>query len=372
MTTKQKDGKMGKNRNGRRDKMTSENPLTVVRGFFLFMIPTTYDKPFKTYDQMLEIMRNRHIIIQDPDFAKMALENFSYYSLVNGYKNTFLQIPKTDNFIDGTHFEELYTLHVIDISLNNILFKYILYIEKSLKSRISYLVSEKFGVYTDRADMSNNNPNDYLYNKNYSSSTNKRDPILRKLKECTQNHRNNPSLAHYIMTKNHLPAWVLVNNVPFGLAIEWYSILTGIHKTEICSRFINTAALTTSEKKEFFQKALSLVKDYRNQIAHGNRTFSIMQLPVLPKKQLLNLSMGILSEDEYDNRHGQNDIFAVVMVILLLINDQYLLTNFYRDFLSIFEPYKNTKFNEKTIYEVFNLPNDIADRLSKLLKARFT
>ena len=110
------------------------------------MSPTFYDKPFKTYAQMIEIMRKRHIVIEDTVFAKMALENFSYYSLVNGYKNTFLQIPKTDDFIGGTRFEELYTLHIIDISLNNILFKYSLYIEKALKSRISYLVSETFGV----------------------------------------------------------------------------------------------------------------------------------------------------------------------------------------------------------------------------------
>lgn len=335
------------------------------------MMPVAYDKPFKTYEQMLEIMRKRHIVINDPVFAKMVLENFSYYSLVNGYKNTFLQIPETDDFIEGTLFEELYTLHVLDVSMNNILFKYILYIEKALKSRISYLVSEEFGVYTDRDDKSNNNPADYLYNRNYSNSTKKRDPILNKLKECTQNHRKNISLEHYITTKNHLPAWVLINNVPFGLAIEWYSILKGTHKTLICSRFIETPALTINEKKEFFMKALSLAKDYRNQIAHGNRTFSIMQLPVLPKKQILNLSMGILSEDEYDSNCGQNDIFAVFMVILLLINDQYLLTNFYRDFLAIFEPYKETKFNGKTIYEVFNLPNNISDRLNRLLEARF-
>ncbi|MCI9191666.1 MAG: Abi family protein [Lachnospiraceae bacterium] len=116
----------------------------------------------------------------------------------------------------------------------------------------------------------------------------------------------------------------MINNVPFGLAIEWYSILRGTHKSAICSLFIDTPALTPDEKKEFFIKALSLIKEYRNQIAHGNRTFSIMQLPVLPKKQLLYLSGGILSESEYNNRLGQNDIFAVFMVILLLINDQYL------------------------------------------------
>ena len=84
------------------------------------MSPTFYDKPFKTYAQMIEIMRKRHIVIEDTVFAKMALENFSYYSLVNGYKNTFLQIPKTDDFIGRTRYDELNTLHIIEISLNKI------------------------------------------------------------------------------------------------------------------------------------------------------------------------------------------------------------------------------------------------------------
>ena len=43
------------------------------------MSPTIYDKPFKTYAQMIEIMRKRHIVIEDTVFAKKALENFSYY-----------------------------------------------------------------------------------------------------------------------------------------------------------------------------------------------------------------------------------------------------------------------------------------------------
>ena len=66
----------------------------------LFFLHTA---PFKTYAQMIEIMRKRHIVIEDTVFAKMALENFSYYSLVNGYKNTFLQIPKTDESFTNSY-----------------------------------------------------------------------------------------------------------------------------------------------------------------------------------------------------------------------------------------------------------------------------
>ena len=339
------------------------------------MATTAFDKPFKTYDEMIKIMRERNIEIVDESLAKMVLENYSYYSIVNGYKNTFLQPDDSEKFIPGTRFEELYTLHLIDTNLNNILFKYILYIEKTLKSRLSYLVSENFGVYSDRADLSNNNPADYLYNRNYSNSNKKRDPILRKVKACLQNERKNPSLEHYINTKNHIPPWILTYNVPFGLSIEWYSILPGTHKTTICTKFINTPLLNIDEHKEFFSKALDLIKEYRNKIAHGNRTFSIMQLPVLPKKAILTLSLGNLSVDEYNTQKlGQNDVFAVFLVIMLLLNDQYLLTNFYNDCLNLFLPYKSqgVKFNGKSVFEVFGLPDNILDRMQNLLTVRFT
>ena len=97
-----------------------------------------FDKPFKTYDQQIEILRSRNIIINDIDFAKKALCNCSYYALINGYKNTFLSVKGSDKFIEGTKFEHLYTLYFLDTSLNQILFKYILHIERSLKSKISY------------------------------------------------------------------------------------------------------------------------------------------------------------------------------------------------------------------------------------------
>ena len=104
----------------------------------------------------------------------------------------------SDDFKEGTRFEELYTLHIIDTSLNSILFKCILYLEKALKSRISYQVSEKYGVYTDYHDLHCLNPNDYLYLRHYSNGTGRRLNILKSLKECITQTRNNPMLLHYL------------------------------------------------------------------------------------------------------------------------------------------------------------------------------
>lgn len=120
-----------------------------------------FDKPFKTYDELISIMKERHIDIPDKEFAIQVLQNYSYYGIINGYKNTFLQVPNSDSFIPGTSFNELYTLHLIDTALNNTIFKYILFLEKALKSRLSYLVAEKYGVYTDPSDFRCSQGNDF-------------------------------------------------------------------------------------------------------------------------------------------------------------------------------------------------------------------
>lgn len=356
--------------------MTSETPSYRLSegGSFSFTMttPITYDKPFKTYSEMIEILESRNIIIEDKQFAENALKNFSYYGLINGYKNTFLQNPGTDNFRNGTKFEELYTLHIIDTSLNSILFKYILYLEKALKSRISYRVSEQHGVYTDEQDFQCLNPDDYLCRQYYSNSSGKRLNIIRKLKQCITQTRNNPSMIHYINDRNHIPAWILTTNIPYGLTIEWYSILKNEDKTNICNSFIAPGLLTENESKEFVKKALDLTKEYRNKIAHGNRTFNILNLPQLPKKQLLALTYNAISTDEYNAKMGQNDTLAVLFTIIIMLNDSYLATNFVSELNMLLLPYQNTSFNGNTVFELLGFPNDLFERLKKLLHQKYT
>lgn len=331
----------------------------------------TYDKPFKTYEELIEIMRSRHIEINDKDFALLAMQNFSYYGIVNGYKNTFLQVPGSDNFIPGTQFEELYTLHIIDTALNNILFKYILYLEKALKSRLSYLVSRKYGVYTDRNDFACLDPSDYLYKNHYSNSSKRRSNILKSLKEQMLYTHKNPSIEHYKKNKNHIPAWILTTNITYGLSIEWYNILKSEDKKSICSSFITSFSLSDAEIKEFVRKTFDLTKEYRNKIAHGSRTFSILPLPQLPKKQLLTLTYNTVSEKEYNKGMGQTNTMAVLLSLVTMLPDPYIFKNLLADLINLINPYQEKLFNQRTVFEVLGFPNDLFDRLIKLYENKY-
>ena len=323
---------------------------------------------------MLNLMEKRNIVIKDRDFALCALKNFSYYGLVNGYKNTFLRIPGSDNFIIGTTFEEIYTLHMLDTSLNNIIFKYVIYLEKALKSRLSYLVSENYGVFTDWRDISCKNVDDYLYYNNYSNSNKQRIFTLHKLKECIKLSKGNPSIIHYKYHKNHIPPWILTTNISYDTAIKWYRILKNSDKISICSSFIDFSnySLSPVNAKEFFIKALELTKEYRNRIAHGNRTFSILNLPQLPKHQLMKLSFNTVTNQEYNAKLGQNDTFAVILSIIILLDDRFLINNFLKDLNALFSFYKGITLAGKTPLEVFGFPSNFFDRLALLVQKKFS
>lgn len=347
-------------------KTASENLFTIVgKEVFSLQNIIQYDKPFLDYEKLIALMESRNIIISNHDFAKKALSNISYYTLVNGYKNTFCIDESTEQFLSPIKFEELYTLHTIDTSLNSLLLKNILMIEHSLKSKISYTISKNYGVYTDVSDLSNMSEGDYLNCSNYSSIS-ARNNILRSLKlSLTDNNRNN-IIKHYETTKNHIPPWILTTTISFGLSIKWYTILKSNDKEYICNAFIENSQLSISDKKEFLIQSLKLLREYRNIIAHGNRTFSNLMRSVIPKKQILLLSNNILTESEYNSGLGQKDLMAIILIISILLNDCYMTTNFIADLKHIFHPYLEISFSDKTIFEVFGLPDNFFDRIKYL------
>ena len=50
------------------------------------------EKPFKTHDQLIELLESRGIDFSDPEsksFAKKKLQRIGYYGLINGYSYLF-------------------------------------------------------------------------------------------------------------------------------------------------------------------------------------------------------------------------------------------------------------------------------------------
>lgn len=330
----------------------------------------TFDKPFLDYEDMINLMISRGIIVFNRSFAKEALSSLSYYTLVNGYKDTFLSVDGTDHFIDGTTFEELYSLYQIDSSINSILLKYILRIEHSLKSRVSYTVAESFGVYTDLNDTTNKNKADYLFRDNYSNSTHKRNNTLLSIKQRATSSDSSDSVKYYIKKHNHVPPWILTTTLSFGNCIYWYRILKPKQKDYVTNEFIH-GPMNITDKKVFLNNCFDLLRFFRNRIAHGHKVFDLTWSGTLPVSQYLALSSPLVTPNDIAaNTYSTNGLFAVVSVLLIIL-DTYGKRQLSVELHSAIEPYneRNIKIAGKNIFDIFHLPDDFFDRIFNYLKA---
>ncbi len=324
-----------------------------------------YDKPYKTYPEMLNILRSRNVIVDDDRTGIEILKNYSYYSIANINKDIFCQ--SDDYFKDGTHINHLYQALIAQKGFCNILLKYIIYFEIAFKSRIAEQIASKIGVeHQDSIYSPNEN---YLYYKHYSSSLNRRKNICQSLVNRSKELKvkaPNTSTYYYRKTKNHLPPWILIRDIPFGLAIEWYNILRGDQKENIVLSLLSShsaasarRALSIQHLKEFFKFSVKLLKECRNAIAHGDRPYPYKLKTSLPKIPLSRLTGNAITHEMYDSEICNRDYLAVLTSLLLLLPDAQLRSTMVREIEAQIDTYGLFDYGSNTIYEILSLPSDI-------------
>lgn len=95
-------------------------------------------KTFFTYEQQLnKLQQEKGLIISDTTVATQTLEKLSYYSLIGGYKQLFKHSP-SQKYIYGVTFDELVAFYYFDEELRSLFMKYILHVERHMKSLLSY------------------------------------------------------------------------------------------------------------------------------------------------------------------------------------------------------------------------------------------
>lgn len=58
--------------------------------FYFIMEKTILDKPFLTFEEQInKLINEKHLVINNRDYALEALSSISYYDLVNGYKDLY-------------------------------------------------------------------------------------------------------------------------------------------------------------------------------------------------------------------------------------------------------------------------------------------
>lgn len=185
-------------------------------------------KPFLTYDQQIQKLKDRGCIIADEKFCKNVLANVNYYRL-SAY---FLPYKTTnDTYKPGTVFEKVYRIYEFDRKLRSILFSAIEVIEIHYRARLSYFHAGKYG------------PLGYLNPSTFNSNHNAikfQENIDREI----ENNKQVLFVKHHITNyNNQFPLWVISELFTFGMISYFYNDLTtadkkvfaGINYREIAS-----------------------------------------------------------------------------------------------------------------------------------------
>lgn len=331
------------------------------------------NKPFLTYQQQITLLQKKNVLISDKAFAKEVLSSISYYNIINGYKDIFETYyddeDKLERFKNKVTLENLHYVYLLDNSFNNLLFKYIIYIENTLKTKLSYNVAmhigQKQSEYCDFRKYTNNNPLD-------------RKEVINKVTNEFSYNKNNKSIQHYKENHDHTPPWIAVKALYFGTVINWYKVLPPPLKENVAGEFLKTTTLESEEKKEFLVILFNLLHEYRNNIAHGSRTFLSNVSSELNKTLLLKIvDSETLTSEDYDQDIGKRDLFAVIISIAILINDPIVFRKYLKDLITIIseenEPENlNRDISPKgNIFKTLNIPENIFNRIANIYNNKF-
>lgn len=252
------------------------------------------DKPFKSHDELLELLEFRGIDFSKPDsksFAKKKLQRIGYYNLINGYGSLFLE--EKDKFKSGTTVKEIYNLYLFDQKLREIFLHNILPFEANIKSLIAYHFPQEHPE------------THYLTYENFD--TTRRDSsknitaLIAEIQRQISSRVSDPSIEHYLNTYGYLPLWVLNNILTLGTISKFYSLMKQNERQTISKIF----RLSDNE----LESILTYVSSVRNFSAHGNRLFCYRSKRPLCNTRL-HSQMGIERNLSGEYICGKRDLFS--------------------------------------------------------------
>ncbi len=232
------------------------------------------DKPFKSIDEQLQLLKDRGLYFNNDEEAKDYLLRNNYYNVVNCYGH-FLKVPGKDEFITGAAFSEMIAIHQFDGHFKSALFKSLLDVENSFKSVLAYEFSKEYL----------NEINPYLNQANYNQNRlpkviNLLSDLNKILSKYMHINISNNSIKHYVNRHKHVPLWVLCNYMTFGQAVTMYDLINTNIQNEIAKNFsISLNKNFNLTKKKFLHPndiylLFGNFKDVRNQLAHDNMIFN--------------------------------------------------------------------------------------------------
>lgn len=337
-----------------------------------------FDKPYMSPIDMIAKLKSKGLIITNDNKATELLEELGYNRLINGYKRPAIaNVDDTESFNSDTTIEDLYTLYTIDFQFRELLLTNILHIENHLETLLGNLIAQKYNVNSHKKNDQNNPRPDipsYLSRRYYAKSK-----IAPKILQHIENNilqktLDNPT-RYYRENKNHVPPWILTQNMPLGTLIKYYKIQKNDIKDAVVSSILPVSNNNLIADKLLFETALSLLKAFRNAAAHSTPIYlkKVKLGNYFSKNKLIEyLGTAIFSQgsDPQVELFGRNDLYGAMLSMVLLSNNISRRSIIINKLKNLDNSYKSSDYSRMylTYLQSANLPIDYVMRLTSATK----
>lgn len=264
------------------------------------------DKPFMTYEQQLDkLINDKGLQIKDRDYAIKLLKNHSYFDLISGYKKPFKD--KNDRYKLHTSIEDIYALYCFDDEIRTVFLRYILKVEKKIKSLISYSFCDTYGA--EQAHYLNATKYDYI-----PQNQDEINELIGKLGKIIADPKNYPYIIHQKNCYSNVPLWVLMKALTLGTVSKMYSFLPQSIQCKVSIEFpyVNEGMLA---------QMLDLLARVRNVCAHNERLYSYRyRTGAIDDTDMHKMLAITKKKGQYIK--GKQDVYAVVIVLKYLLEDE--------------------------------------------------
>lgn len=236
------------------------------------------DKPYRTIAWQIERLEQRGLEIDVDPYG--ALERIGYYTLINGYKQIFIDVDgDPDLFVPATRLSHLLSLRDFDVALSAALFPVCLQAEGALKTVASnYTESQSGGSLEPYLD-----PATYERGRSYKKLVNETIKVFRHVCDGKFPYDRQDCIRHYRATKDRLPFWVVATVVNFGDMIRFVRCANPKIRNGIGRVFADLFEQEYGQRRQMLfdngdrtlLASFTRIKDARNACAHGDRLYCL-------------------------------------------------------------------------------------------------
>lgn len=287
------------------------------------------DKPFKTIDEQIQLLKKRKLVFLNEETAKNALSRYGYYEIINGYKDPFLIEKGNDEkgFRDGTTFEHIYALYTLDKDISRDLLRALEDFEQTFKQSVAYIVSAEISELNTRYCATSH------FNTGKTYGTDRHGKLRCDRKNLLRNFKkliisNKEPFHHYVIHHGNIPPWIIVKGLTFGQILYWYRLSKPKIRHDIIFRLIGIDPLLIgdSPRNQFYQlygDIFALYLSYRNLTAHGGRVYNHRSKKYRMRKNaiLYNSERIQLTNKEFNEGKYRSSIGLVIYTLKLFDND---------------------------------------------------